>query len=119
MSRLHRKDCLFSAVNRRIEMNDRIFCKKITIGIELKIIAGLIEQHDFGILQVLPHRQFCRVRIFTDQCFENLIMVITPVIDGTCVDMLVQFFQYGLWLRWVHIFSTMAASAEFCVASAT
>lgn len=74
---------LFYAVSGRIEMNDRIFGKQIAIGIEFKVVAGFVKHHLFGVFQVLPHCQLRRVRIFTDQRFQGLIVIVTSVIRTT------------------------------------
>ncbi len=73
-------------------MNDRIFSKKVTVRVELKIIAGFVKQHLLRVLQMLPHRQFRGMGIFANQRPQDLIMVVAPVIYCTRVDVVVQFF---------------------------
>ena len=70
-------------------MNNRIIGKKIAVRVEFEVVARFIEQHQLGVLKVLPHRQFRGVRIFTNQRFKNLVMVVTPVIYGAQIDMIV------------------------------
>ena len=41
---------------------------------------------------MLPHRQLGGVGIFSQQSFQDLIVVVAPVIDRTQVDMLMQLF---------------------------
>lgn len=77
-------------------MNDRIIGKKIAVSVKFEVIAGFIEQHLLGVFQVLPHRQFCRMGIFANQRFKDLIVIVAPVIHGAGIDVIVQFFQYGL-----------------------
>ncbi len=77
-------------------MNDRIIRKKIAVCVKFKVVAGFIEQHLFGVFQVLPHGQLRGMGIFTNQCLKNLVVIVAPVIDGAQIDVIVQFFQYGL-----------------------
>jgi len=70
-------------------MNNGIFSKKITVSIELKIIAGFVKQHLFGVLKVLPHCQLGGMGIFANQRPQDLVMVVTPVIYRTQVDVVV------------------------------
>lgn len=44
------------------------------------------------VFSVLPHCQLSSMRIFANQRLEDLIVVITPVIDGTGINVFVQFF---------------------------
>ena len=73
-------------------MNNRIIGKKIAVSVKFEVVAGFIEQHLLGVFQVLPHRQFSGMRVFTNQRLKNLIVIVTPVVDGTGIDMVVQFF---------------------------
>ena len=73
-------------------MNHRIIGKQVAIGVKFKVIAGFVEQHQLGIFQMLPHGQLRRMRIFANQRLKNLVMIVAPIIDGTRVDMVVQFF---------------------------
>lgn len=59
------------------------------------------------------------MRIFANQRLEDLIVVITPVIDGTGINVFVQFFPVRVMATLGPHFSTIAAVAEFCVAVAT
>lgn len=77
-------------------MNNGIIGEKIAVSVKFEVVAGFIEQHLLSVFQVLPHRQLSGVRIFTNQRFKDLIVIVTPVVDGTGIDMVVQFFQYGL-----------------------
>ena len=45
---------------------------------------------------MLPHRQLGGVGIFSQQSFQDLIVVVAPVIDRTQVDMLMQLFPVGV-----------------------
>lgn len=75
-------EILFCEIGRRIEVNDRIVRKKIAVGVEFEVVAGLVKQHLLGVFQMLLHRQFGRVRIFANQRFKNLVVVVAPVIHG-------------------------------------
>jgi len=76
-------------------MNHGIIGKKIAVSVKFEVVAGFVKQHQFGVFQMLPHRQFCRMRIFANQCLKDLIVIVAPVIHGARIDMIVQF-QYGL-----------------------
>ena len=73
-------------------MNDRIIRKKIAVSVKFKVVTGLIEQHLLGVLQVLPHGQFRGMGIFTNQRLEDLVVIVSPVIHRSRIDMIVQFF---------------------------
>src|SRR5690606_38045974 len=75
-SACQRKGTLFCETGRGIKMNDRIVGKKITVSIEFEVVTGFVKQHLLGVLKVLPHRQFRCMRIFTNQCLKDLIMVV-------------------------------------------
>lgn len=77
-------------------MNNRIIGEKIAVSVKFEVVTGFIEQHLLGVLQVLPHRQLSGMRIFTNQRLKDLVVIVTPVVDGSGIDMVVQFFQYGL-----------------------
>lgn len=77
-------------------MNNRIIGKKIAVSVKFEVIAGFVEQHLLGVFEVLPHRQLSGMRIFTNQRLKDLVVIVAPVVDGTGIDMVVQFFQYGL-----------------------
>lgn len=73
-------------------MNNGIIGEKIAVSVKFEVVAGFIEQHLLSVFQVLPHRQLSGVRIFTNQRFKDLIVIVTLVVDGTGIDMVVQFF---------------------------
>ncbi|MNP28784.1 hypothetical protein D3C76_1217760 [compost metagenome] len=70
-------------------MNHRIIGKKIAVGVKFKVITGFVEQHQLGVFQMLPHRQFCSMWVFTNQRFKNLIVIVAPVVDGTRINVIV------------------------------
>ena len=96
-------------------MNHWIIGKQVAIGIEFKVVAGFVEQHQLGVFQMLPHRQLSRMRIFANQRFKNLVMIVAPVIDGTRIDMVMQFFPLRvMYALGPHFFANRGECGIFC-----